>query len=60
MTTLETNFAFIDMGQGDCTIISCPDGSVYIVDCGSSGGLPEDSFEEAQELVRDWANGRRD
>lgn len=54
----EMNLAFIDMGQGDCTIISCPDNSVYIVDCGSSGDLPEDSFNEAKKLVRSWARGK--
>lgn len=53
----EMNFAFIDMGQGDCTIISCPDNSVYIVDCGSSGGLGADEFNAACALVRAWANG---
>jgi beta-lactamase superfamily II metal-dependent hydrolase len=53
----EMNFAFIDMGQGDCTIISCPDNKVVVVDCGSTGYLPADSFEEARKLVRDWADG---
>lgn len=53
----EMNFAFIDMGQGDCTIISCPDNQVLVVDCGSTGYLPEDSFDAARELVRDWADG---
>ena len=53
----EMNFAFIDMGQGDCTIISCPDNKVVVVDCGSAGYLPADSFEEARKLVRDWADG---
>ncbi len=54
----QMNFAFIDMGQGDCTIISCPDNSVYIVDCGSSGGLEDDSFQEARDLVRSWSKGK--
>ncbi len=53
----EMNFAFIDMGQGDCTIISCPNNRVYIVDCGSSGGLEDDAFAAAQALVRQWENG---
>ncbi len=53
----EMNFAFIDMGQGDCTIISCPDNKVVVIDCGSTGYLPEDSFEAARKLVRDWADG---
>ncbi len=50
---------FIDMGLGDYTIISCPDNSVYIVDCGRSGGLEDASFTKVQDLVRDWANGNR-
>lgn len=54
----QMNFAFIDMGQGDCTIISCPDNSVYIIDCGSSGGLENDSFQEAKDLVRSWSKGK--
>jgi beta-lactamase superfamily II metal-dependent hydrolase len=53
----EMNFAFIDMGQGDCTIISCPNNNVVIVDCGSTGYLPPDSFDAGRALVRDWADG---
>ncbi len=48
---------FIGMGQGDCTIISCFDNSVYIVDCDISKGLEDAPFTKAQDLVRDWANG---
>ena len=51
-------FAFIDMGQGDCTLISCPDNKLFIVDCGSSGGLEDKPFKAAKALVRDWANGK--
>ena len=50
---------FIDMGQGNCTIISCPDNSVYIVDFGNSGDLEDALFTKAQDLVHDWANGNR-
>jgi beta-lactamase superfamily II metal-dependent hydrolase len=50
-------FAFIDMGQGDCTMISCPDNTLYVVDCGSSGGLEDKPFKAAKGLVRDWADG---
>jgi len=54
----EMNFAFIDMGQGDCTVISCPDNSLLIVDCGSSGGLEEKPFNVAKKLVRSWSKGK--
>lgn len=54
----EFNFAFTDMGQGDCTVISCPDNSLYIVDCGSSANLPPDAFTALEVLVRKWANGK--
>ena len=29
----------LPVGQGDCTIIQCPNGNIVVVDCGSSGGL---------------------
>lgn len=29
---------FIDVGQGDCTLIKCPNGEAILVDCGSLGG----------------------
>jgi beta-lactamase superfamily II metal-dependent hydrolase len=47
---------YVDMGQGDCTIIKCPDGSVVMIDCGSVGGLDLviDSFNKAQETLFAW------
>lgn len=51
-------FAFVDMGQGDCTLISCPNNRLYVIDCGSSGGLQEEPFNAAKALVRDWADGK--
>jgi len=51
----QMNFAFIDMGQGDCTIISCPDNTVYIVDCGTTAWSDEKHFTKAKEIVRAWA-----
>ena len=29
---------FINVGQGDCTFVSCPDGENVLIDCGTSGG----------------------
>jgi beta-lactamase superfamily II metal-dependent hydrolase len=28
----------LPVGQGDCTVIQCPNGNIVVVDCGSSGG----------------------
>lgn len=30
---------FFDVGQGNCTLVRCPNGGPLLVDCGSSGGL---------------------
>lgn len=55
--TDQIDIAYIDMGQGDCTILKLPNDRVVIIDCGSSSGLPADSFTNAQLLLRTWANG---
>ena len=34
---------FIDVGQGDCTLLVCPGGDRILVDCGSSGGADLDA-----------------
>lgn len=52
---IEFTFVHVCMGQGDCTLIKCPDGAVIIVDAGSSrantllGDIP---FYEACALLR--------
>lgn len=53
----EMNIAFMDIGQGDCTIISCPDNEVIVLDCGTVGNLPGTGLDPMQQLVRDWADG---
>jgi len=40
----EMNIGFMDIGQGDCTVISCPDNMVIVVDCGTVGGLPDNGM----------------
>lgn len=37
---------FIDVGQGDCTLIKRPNGTVILVDCGSLGGANETEVRE--------------
>ena len=36
--TQDLNVYAIPVGQGDCTIIQCPNGNIVVLDCGSSGG----------------------
>ncbi|HEY0321631.1 MAG TPA: MBL fold metallo-hydrolase [Pyrinomonadaceae bacterium] len=43
------------MGQGDCTLIRCPDASIVMIDCGSKAYLDYSLTIEAQKLVRDKA-----
>lgn len=48
----------VDMGQGDCTVIQCPDGKVVIIDCGSAAGLPPESFQAANDTLNAWLGGQ--
>src|SRR5689334_3006063 len=47
------------MGQGDCSMIRCPDGRIVMVDCGSKFDFSEASLKIAADLVRHpkWAGG---
>lgn len=49
--TLELHF--IDVGQGDATLIVCPDGDRILVDAGSSGGLSRSEKREVTQYIRD-------
>lgn len=53
----EFRFYFVDMGQGDCTIIRSPTGHVYVVDCGSVGELNAGTFNGAGNTMRAWSGG---
>jgi len=53
----EFEMIFVDMGQGDCCIIRCPDGNVIMVDCGSSGNLDLKGYTAAKQQLLAWANG---
>ena len=34
----ELTIHFIDVGQGDCTLVECPNGDTVLIDCGTSSG----------------------
>lgn len=53
----EFRFYFVDMGQGDCTIIRSPAGHVYVVDCGSVADLNGNTFTDAGDTMRAWSGG---
>jgi len=48
------------MGQGDCSLIRCPDGKIVMIDCGSKSDFQVDFVKIVMDQVRDpdWA-GRR-
>ena len=40
------------MGQGDCTIVRCPDGRILMIDCGSKAYLTDNLRLKAQQIIR--------
>jgi competence protein ComEC len=44
----------IDVGQGDCTLLECPNGAEILIDCGSSGGADR---EHVAELLDERLDG---
>lgn len=50
---------FLAVGQGDCTLVSCPDGRVLMIDCGSKAYLKDDVELQdlARQVIRDKAFG---
>ena len=45
------------MGQGDCSMIRCPDGKIVMIDCGSTSDFPDENLQVVMDQVRhtDWA-----
>jgi len=41
---------FINLGQGDCTLIKCPDGRIGMIDCGSVGGIGSSRSSKASRI----------
>jgi beta-lactamase superfamily II metal-dependent hydrolase len=44
------DISFLYMGQGDCILLSCPDGKRIVVDCGSAGNWPAE-FQAAAHMA---------
>jgi len=53
----EFKLLFVDMGQGDCAIIRCPDGNVVMVDCGCSANLEVAAFDKAKNTLNALLQG---
>lgn len=43
---------FLAMGQGDCTLIKCPDDKVVMIDCGSDRGFSDNLVISARAILR--------
>jgi beta-lactamase superfamily II metal-dependent hydrolase len=54
-------FCFVEMGQGDCCIVRCPDKKIVVVDCGSTANRygNENAISEGREQLRAWAAENR-
>ncbi|RTQ50299.1 MBL fold metallo-hydrolase [Hymenobacter gummosus] len=53
-------FIFVEMGQGDCTLVQCPDGRVVVVDCGSTNAKEANDkyWIQAYLQLRTWTRTR--
>jgi beta-lactamase superfamily II metal-dependent hydrolase len=40
------SFFYVNVGQGDCTFIVCPDQQIILVDCGSTAGFDTPGLED--------------
>ena len=52
--TGELHVYALPVGQGDCTIIQCPNGNIVVVDCGSRGGEPR---RLSTDQIKNFLNG---
>jgi beta-lactamase superfamily II metal-dependent hydrolase len=43
---------YMSMGQGDCCVITCPDGKHVVIDCGTKGKETWDSLLDICSLIR--------
>jgi beta-lactamase superfamily II metal-dependent hydrolase len=48
----EIRITFLFMGQGDCVLISCPDGKRILVDAGSTGNFGQTEWLRAHMMLR--------
>ncbi|HEX9936063.1 MAG TPA: MBL fold metallo-hydrolase [Longimicrobium sp.] len=57
------DFYFVEMGQGDCCLVRCPDKSIVVVDCGSTGNHygSVHGVTEGKKQLRAWTaeNGNK-
>ncbi len=51
---------FIDVGQGDCTLISCPNGNRILVDCGYIKSCKDDDARDYVHSQLVWPNPKID
>jgi beta-lactamase superfamily II metal-dependent hydrolase len=47
---------FLSMGQGDCCVITCPDGQHVMIDCGSKALEAADAMVDIQAVLRSVTN----
>jgi beta-lactamase superfamily II metal-dependent hydrolase len=52
MAQLEINF--VNIGQGDCTLVKCPDGTTIMIDCGTHQAASDDTFIKRKENKDKW------
>ena len=51
---------FVDVGQGDCILLTCPKGGHVMVDCGSLGGGDREAAKQRVQAILAEGNGKVD